>query len=168
MKLFDIVLLVIIAIVAKLLFFPKGPTVCKFMRIYANANGDPVSLAEVKAVTPDGLNASDTHRGATAVQTSTNTAHHDASAGQAIDGNYDGVFDNGSVSLTLPGIGEFWQLNIVPTVIAEVTVTNRSDRAEKGIPDHLAGCTLILYDEKNKEFFRATLNKDPTQSFIIT
>lgn len=158
MKTFDILILVIV--VAGVALYLRPAKVCKFLRIYSNSAGDPVSLTEVQAKSA-GENGVNVAPMGIAVQTST---AYNGYASRAIDGNYNGDFNDGSVTHTNHGVGEYWQLSLIPPVeLAYVTITNRNDHSI----ERLNGCTLILYDNNSTAYYKATLSDATIQTVYI-
>lgn len=133
---------------------------CKFIRIVNNDQGDPLSLAEVRALNVSGKNAANPKNGGTAKQTST---LYGGQASRAIDGRTSGDWGGNSVTHTDAGKGQFWQVDIKPQVIKSVAIFNRTDCCS----DRLKGALLAMYGTDNEVFFTQRLTGDVTQQIFI-
>ena len=140
------------------------PRACKIIRIYSNAKGDAVSLAEVRAWNVDGKNAANPKNGGVATQSSTATGGAAGGvASRAIDGNTSGNWLNNSVTHTASRAGEHWQVSIVPQVIKSVVVFNRTDCCL----ERLAGAKLAMYNTNGDVFFEHILTGAASQQIFI-
>ena len=117
------------------------PQVCKYIRIYNNAMGDALSLAEVRAWNTKGENAASPANGAVATQSSiSNKGMHTATSK-----------------------GHHWEVKIRPQVIRSVTIWNRTACCS----DRLTGATLAMYDEEDDVFFEHELTAAAKQAVLV-
>lgn len=125
-------------------------TLCNGIRIYNNAKGDQLTLAEVIVYGPKGRISTSSKDGASVTQSSTK---YGRDATKAIDGNTDGLWENNSITYTENKKGQFWQLSFRPQIISYVDIYNRT--GSKSV--RLAGAKLYMYTGSGTVFFEETL-----------
>ena len=133
----------------------------KFSYIMVRNNGsDALNLAEVEAY--DSTNTNIAVNGTATQSTTTNGGV----ASRAIDGNTDGVFNNGSVIHTSAGSDEWWRVDFQEaTSLTKIVVYNRTDSAAVSI--RLEGCVLELYDVDDNLALSFTLRDLVSQEIVV-
>ena len=132
-----------------------------FSYIMVRNNGsDALNLAEVEAY--DSINTNVAINGTATQSTTTN----DGVASRAIDGNTDGIFNNGSVIHTAAGSDEWWRVDFQEaTSLTKIVIYNRTDSAAVSV--RLEGCTLELYDVNDNLALSFTLRDLVSQEILI-
>ncbi len=133
-----------------------NPIPCRYIHVGAGSNRW-LSLAEVQ-VFSHGENIAP---GKTASQSS---IYGKGKAELALDGNADGIYANGSITHTMNGTNEWWEVDLgAMTPIDRIVLWNRTDCAM----ERLAGCTVSLLDEKRNSIWNQVTEAKPGRTIHL-
>ncbi|MDO5968309.1 M60 family metallopeptidase [Flavivirga aquimarina] len=145
---------------------PDGPTNYKRLQVNnsgavkmvsTNSNGtwESFSISEVTD-TDDNLALYGT--------ASQSTTAYNGAASRAIDGNTNGVYNNGSVTHTSATTGSWWQVVLAQQAhINDIVIYNRTDCCT----NRLSNFTVLISDNNNNTVYNQTFTSTPNQSFTI-
>lgn len=124
----------------------------RFVRIELPGPRRVLSLAEVQ-VLRDGTNVSST-------VAATQSSSDGAGADRAVDGQTEGHFDLGSVTLTRPQDHPWWEVDLgAEHPVEEIVIWNRTDR---GLGTRLSDFKVLALDEHRKPTWEKAVSQAPT------
>lgn len=124
----------------------------RFIRVELPGSQRILSLAEVE-VFSEGANLAGSGE---STQSSTVS---DAGAGRATDGNQDGDFEDGSVTMTEPQGDPWWEVDLGKEIpVDEIVIWNRTDR---GLGTRLAGYKVAALDSERKSVWDKSVSAPP-------
>ncbi len=131
----------------------KDPAPVRYVRVELTGEKRFLSLAEVQ-VFRNGRNLA-VNGSATQID-----VENFAPAGRAIDGNWDGDFNRGSVTHTTETTEPWWELDLgTEQIVDQITIWNRTDCCS----DRLEGFRLALLNEKREVVWSVEKQRAPSE-----